>query len=177
MKAAFVMFAAYNQWANNLLLEECAQLDEADYHRDLGVYFNSIHGTLDHQLVADRLWLYRFTGEGEAYDSLDDTLTGGFADLREKRKLMDERIISVIDRMQERDFMRTLIYRTVRKPLVMQQPLGAALFHFFNHQTHHRGQVHGMLTQLGRTPEAVDMIYFQRETGLGMAREEDMVRP
>ena len=77
--------------------------------------------------------------------------------------------------MQERDFLRTIIYRTVRKPLVMQQPLGAALFHFFNHQTHHRGQVHAMLTQLGHRPAALDMIYFQRETGVWMAREEDKV--
>lgn len=176
MKAAFVMYAAYNKWANELLLAECDQINSEEYHRDLGVYFNSIHGTLDHQLVADKLWLHRFTGEGEAFDSLDDGLTGDFAGLKDKRRATDERICSAIDQMQEKDFLRTMIYRTVRKPLIMQQPLGAALFHFFNHQTHHRGQVHAMLTQLGRTPAPLDMIYFQRETGHGMAREEDMVK-
>ncbi|KZL12514.1 DinB family protein [Pseudovibrio axinellae] len=175
MKAAFEMYAAYNQWANNLLLKECDAITSDEYHRDLGVYFHSIHGTMDHQLVADKVWLYRFSGQGDPIDSLDEQMTGDFATLREKRALLDTRICSVIDQMQEKDFLRTIIYRTVRKPLVMQQPLGAALFHFFNHQTHHRGQVHAMLTQLGRSPAALDMIYFQRETGHWMAKEADMI--
>jgi uncharacterized damage-inducible protein DinB len=175
MKAAFVMYASYNKWANDLLLQECDQIPSEEYHHDLGVYFNSIHGTMDHQYVADKVWLYRFTGQGDPIDSLDEQLTGDLATLKEKRRLLDDRICSVIDQMQEKDFLRTIIYRTVRKPLVMQQPLGAALFHFFNHQTHHRGQVHAMLTQLGRTPAALDMIYFQRETGQWMAKEEDMI--
>ncbi len=176
MKAAFVMYAAYNQWANNLLLKECEEITADEYHRDLGVYFNSLHGTMDHQFVADKVWLYRFTGQGDPIDSIDEQLTGDFATLKEKRILLDNRICSVVDQMQEKDLLRTIIYRTVRKPLVMQQPLGAALFHFFNHQTHHRGQVHALLTQLGRSPEPLDMIYFQRETGQWMAKEEDLVK-
>lgn len=177
MKAAFVMYAAYNQWANDLLLKECEAITTDEYHRDLGTYFNSIHGTMDHLLVADKIWLHRFSGQGDPIDSLDETLTGDLTVLKEKRLVLDSRICAVIDQMLEKDFMRTMIYRTVRKPLVMQQPLGAALFHFFNHQTHHRGQVHAMLTQIGRKPAALDMLYFQRGTGHWMAKEEDMVTP
>ncbi len=175
MKAVFVMYASYNKWANDLLLQECEQVTTEEYHRNLGVFFDSIHGTMDHLYVADKVWLYRFTGQGDPIDSIDEQLTSDFATLQEKRRQLDDRICSVIDQMQEKDFLRTIIYRTVRKPLVTQQPLGAALFHFFNHQTHHRGQVHAMLTQQGRTPAALDMIYFQRETGQWMAKEEDMI--
>ncbi|MTI17601.1 damage-inducible protein DinB [Rhodobacteraceae bacterium RKSG542] len=177
MKAAFVMYAAYNKWANGILLRECEQISEDDYHRDMGVYFGSIHRTLDHQLLADHVWLYRLTGDGEPFDSLDDDMTGSLDVLTEKRIRLDERIISTIDQMKESDLMRTLIYRTLRKPLVMQQPLGAALFHFFNHQTHHRGQVHALMHQLGRTPPALDLIYFQNESGVGMAKDKYRVMP
>ncbi|WP_068089458.1 DinB family protein [Polycladidibacter stylochi] len=175
MKAAFTMYAAYNKWANNLLLDCCAAIPSDDYHKDLKGYFHSIHGTLEHQLIADRAWLQRFTGEGDPVTSLDESICGDFDDLRARRERLDERICGVVEQMREADLLRTLIYRTIRKPLVMQQPLGAALFHFFNHQTHHRGQVHSFLTQLGHKPPALDMIYFQRETGHGMSRDEDKV--
>ncbi|WP_068312302.1 DinB family protein [Polycladidibacter hongkongensis] len=176
MKAAFTMFAAYNKWANGLLLDACAALPRDDYHKDLGAHFQSIHGTMEHQVIADMAWLQRFTGEGDPITSLDESICGEFEELRGRRERLDERIISVVEQMREADLLRTLIYRTIRKPLVMQQPLGAALFHFFNHQTHHRGQVHSFLTQLGQTPPALDMIYFQRESGHGMAREEDLTK-
>ena len=169
MKAVFRMLSRYNAWANARLLEDVETLPEDAYLRDLGTYFQSVHGTLDHLLLADMVWLQRFTGEGDAIDSLDEVLTEEFQDLKRQREKIDTRLIAFVDMCSEADVMRNIIYRTIRRPLVMEQPLGAAMMHVFNHQTHHRGQVHAMLTMLGKTPKALDLIYFQRDTGLGMA--------
>ncbi|NRG18925.1 damage-inducible protein DinB [Rhizobiales bacterium] len=171
MKAALLMFAEYNRWANARILKACDELTSEEYHRDLGAFFRSVHGTLDHLLVADLIWMHRFTGLGDSLDSLDEVLTEDFASLKERRESVDGRILGFIQQLNESDIMRPILYRTIRKPLVMEQPLGSAMFHFFNHQTHHRGQAHAFLTMLGKKPEALDMIYFQRETGIGMSKD------
>ena len=71
MKAHFDMLALYNRWANNRLYEAAAQLPDEDYRADRGAFFRSVHGTLNHVLVGDRIWMRRFTGEGEAPTRLD----------------------------------------------------------------------------------------------------------
>ncbi len=85
------MFAAYNAWANRVLYEEVGKLDDADYRRNLGAFFGSLHGTLNHLLAADRIWMRRFTGEGEAPASLDTILHEDFAGLRAVRQAEDAR--------------------------------------------------------------------------------------
>ena len=71
MKQHFMMFAAYNRWANARIYDAAAALPEEAFKRDVGAFFGSLMGTLNHILVADRIWLKRFTGEGEAPASLD----------------------------------------------------------------------------------------------------------
>ncbi|WP_201860643.1 DinB family protein [Microvirga soli] len=169
MKQHFAMMAGYNAWCNERLYEVAAQLSEADYRADRGAFFKSVHGTLNHILVADRIWMRRFTGEGEAPNRLDAILFESFAELRAAREKEDARIVAYIDRLSDADLAGRFRYRTITNPKDVEQPLAPALMHFFNHQTHHRGQVHCLLTGLGRESPALDLMLFQRQTGIGMS--------
>ena len=172
MKSRYAMFAAYNAWANERLYDAAAKLSDADYHADRGAFFKSLHGTLNHLLVGDRIWMRRFTGSGEHPDRLDAILYEQFAPLRAARRAEDARITSWIGTLTDADLAGTLRYRTVSNPRDIEQPLAPALDHFFNHQTHHRGQAHGILTAIAgndATP-SLDLIVFQRATGLGGLR-------
>jgi uncharacterized damage-inducible protein DinB len=168
MKPHFAMMAGYNAWCNERLYEAAAQLSDADYRADRGAFFKSVHGTFNHILVADHIWMRRFTGEGEAPNRLDATLFESFAELRAAREKEDARIVAYIDRLSDADFMGRFRYRTITNPTDIEQPLAPALMHFFNHQTHHRGQVHCLLTGLGREAPSLDLMLFQRQTGIGL---------
>ncbi len=169
MKSHFVMMAAYNAWCNERIYEAAAQLPEVDYHADRGAFFKSVSGTLNHLLAADRIWLRRFTGEGEAPDRLDAILFEGFSELRIARRSEDERIINYVEGLSDADLARRIRYRSITNPTEVEQPLAPALMHFFNHQTHHRGQVHCLLTGFGLDAPVLDLLAFQRISGTGMS--------
>jgi uncharacterized damage-inducible protein DinB len=162
MKQHFRMFAAYNAWANARLYDATASLSEEEFRRPTGAFFNSMMGTLNHILVADRIWLKRFTGEGAAPARLDDILHQDFSTLREAREQEDAFIREWIGSMDDRDFAGRFTYMTVSDMRTVSQRLAPALAHFFNHQTHHRGQAHMILTSLGKPSIEIDLIYFQR---------------
>ncbi len=168
MKQHFAMMAAYNAWCNERIYTAAAQLSEADYHADRGAFFKSVSGTLNHLLAADRIWLKRFTAEGEAPDRLDAILFESFADLLAARRTEDRRIIAYVESLSETDFASPIRYCSLTNPTEIEQPLGPVLAHFFNHQTHHRGQVHGLLTGLGLDAPVLDLVAFQRASGMGM---------
>jgi uncharacterized damage-inducible protein DinB len=173
MFARYRMFAGYNAWCNELLFDASARISDADYRANRGAYFKSLHGTLNHLLVGDRIWMRRFTGEGESPPSLDAILYDNFDQLRAARRNEDERIRRYINALSEADLANTIRYRTVINPQDIEQPLAPALDHFFNHQTHHRGQAHALLSAiLGNdlTP-SFDLIVYQRETGDGALRK------
>jgi uncharacterized damage-inducible protein DinB len=166
------MFAAYNAWANERLYGAAAKLSDADYRADRGAFFKSVHGTLNHLLVGDRLWMRRFTGEGDAPSRLDAILYDDPAALMEARRAEDRRIIRFIDGLDEMKLDSELTYRTITNPATITQPLAPALDHFFNHQTHHRGQAHCLITGIAGNANmpSLDLILFQRESGLGGVR-------
>ncbi len=169
MKDHFAMFAAYNRWANQRLFTAVKDLSDADYRADRGAFFGSLRGTLNHMLVTDRIWMQRFSGEGTAPTRLDAILFDDLGPLAEARHAEDARIVAYVERLTEADLAGTISYRTLTNPADVTQPLAPALAHFFNHQTHHRGQAHTLLTIAGgrdATPP-MDLIYFQRETGVG----------
>ena len=169
MKTHFAMMAGYNAWCNERIYDAAAQLSDADYRADRGAFFKSVHGTLNHLLVADRIWMRRFTGEGEAPNRLDAILFESFPELRAARDREDARIVAYIDSLSETDLAGRIRYRTITNPAEIEQPLSPALTHFFNHQTHHRGQVHCLLTGFGLEGPSLDLILFQRQTGMGLA--------
>ena len=164
------MFAAYNAWANRALYDAVGKLDDEAYRRNLGAFFGSLHGTLNHLLAADRIWLKRFTGAGEAPTSLDAILHEDFAGLDAARAAEDARLIAFIDTLTEERIAGDFTYTPVTNPNPVTHPLGPALTHVFNHQTHHRGQCHAMLTALGGPSLSLDLIYFVRTDGIGFLR-------
>jgi uncharacterized damage-inducible protein DinB len=173
MHARYRMFAGYNAWCNARLYAATATVSDPEYRADGGAFFGSLHGTLNHLLVGDRIWMQRFTGDGEVPKSLDAILYNDLATLRAAREAEDARIIRYIEGLGDDDLTRTIRYRTLANPATIEQPLAPALDHFFNHQTHHRGQAHALLTAVignDATP-SFDLIIYQRETGQGGIRK------
>jgi uncharacterized damage-inducible protein DinB len=169
MKNHYTMFAGYNAWANRRLYDAAAKLSDADYRADRGAFFKSMHGTLNHLLATDYIWMKRFTGEGSPPDRLDAILHERFADLSAAREAEDRRIVTWINGLDEAKLAGNIRYRRVSSPDEIVQPLMPALDHWFNHQTHHRGQAHTILTGLtGNAPE-LDLLYFQRLIEAGKA--------
>ena len=163
MKAHFEMLAAYNAWANRRLHAAAEGLSEADYRADLGAFFRSVHGTLNHLVVVDRLWLARFRGEPMPDLRLDQIVHDDRAGLGEARRALDEEIVGFAAGLTEERIAADFTYRLITRPGEITQPIAPALAHFFNHQTHHRGQVHALLTRLASRAPALDLVYFQRE--------------
>ena len=155
--------AAYNRWANRRLYAAAAALPDDDYRRLAGAFFGSLHGTLNHLLVTDRIWMGRFEGTGGAQSKLNAILFEDLEDLRAAREREDERIIGHVAGLSAAELEADFDYATTSgKP--QRQPRWEALAHLFNHQTHHRGQAHAILTRLGVTePPPLDLLVFQRE--------------
>lgn len=171
MKSHWQMFAAYNRWANARIYEAAAKLSDEDYRADCGAFFKSVQGTLNHLLATDRIWMARFLGAGDAPARLDAILFEGFGELRAAREAEDERIIAYIDGLDEAALAGSFRYRAVSVPVEFEQILSLALAHWFNHQTHHRGQLHALLTRVMRSAPELDLLIYQRSSGLpGISR-------
>jgi uncharacterized damage-inducible protein DinB len=158
----FKMFAHYNRWANATLYAEAATLTREEFNRPTGAFFGSLMATLNHLVVADRIWLNRFTGSGPTPRHLDEILFEDFEPLREARAMEDARIIGWNGSLTAADLDTDFTYVPMTSPQAVTQKLGPALAHFFNHQTHHRGQAHMILTTLGKPSLSLDLIYYQR---------------
>jgi len=161
--------ARYNQWVNPRLYDKVQQLPADEIARDRGAFFGSILGTLNHILVADMFWLRRFSSSKLCKDALtpmrDMAMPGSLRDilfddiqiLCTKREEMDALILDFSDTWNDEILASPIRYRNMAGEK-HQQPLGALLQHFFNHQTHHRGQITTLLFQAGIDPEATDLI-------------------
>lgn len=163
MKAHFEMMASYNAWANRRLYDAAATLSDTDYRADLGAFFKSVNGTLNHIHVGDLLWLARFRSTPQPPFGLDEIVNDDRMELAAARWVLDADIIRFIDTLTEESLASDFTYTMITMPGTVTQRLAPALTHFFNHQTHHRGQVHVLLTQLTGTAPPLDLIYFQRE--------------
>jgi len=158
----FRQLAAYNGWANARLYAAARALDEEHYRRPLGVFFSSLHGTLNHLLLTDRIWLRRLTGEGDHPDRLDAILYEDRRELAAARAAEDQRLVRVVDCFADEAYAGTIAYRTTRG-VPHEQALADILAHLFNHQTHHRGQAHACLSILtGAEPPSLDLLALQR---------------
>lgn len=165
MKEHFEMFAAYNRWANGLVYGAAQELSEAELSRNQGAFFGSMIGTLNHLLCADRIWMKRFTGAGDAPAALNTILHTELGALDTARMAEDARIIGWIGGLAQDQFAANFSYTPITNPEPVTQRLCSALSHFFNHQTHHRGQAHMILTSLGRPSLTLDLVRFLREEG------------
>jgi uncharacterized damage-inducible protein DinB len=166
VKSHWQMFAAYNQWANARLYAAAAKLSDEDYRADHGAFFKSVHGTLNHLLATDRIWMARFVRSDEEPVRLDAILFETLDELKAARMAEDQRIIAYVAGLDDAAFAGTIRYRAVSMPIEFEQILSLALAHWFNHQTHHRGQLHALLTRLAGTAPELDLLIYQRISGL-----------
>ena len=156
MLDAFRMLARYNRIANERLYEACTQLDPLEYRRERKGSFGSIHALLNHILLGDRIWMSRFAGGGSTTPPLNTILFDNFAELRSGRAVQDTQIEAFFAKIDSDFLQRQLRYtKSLGKECVETSPV--AVLHFFNHQTHHRGQVHVMISQTDVKPPSLDM--------------------
>ena len=166
-------FARYNTWMNQKLYALARELDDETRKRDLGAFFGSIHGTFNHILLADRFWMGRFTGDSSRFTSrdaagepiaisgLDHELYESFDELERERALSDADIQGWADSLSDEQLAAPLTYET-SKGETHSHPMWNAVAHFFNHQTHHRGQITTLLYQQGLDPGVTDLAVFLR---------------
>jgi uncharacterized damage-inducible protein DinB len=152
----FRTLARYNTLANRRLYETCACLSGVERKEDRPAFFGSIHGTLNHIMVGDRIWLARFGGEKVPSTNLDAVLYEDFDELRRARVSEDERIEAFTFSLDEELLGGTIRY-TNNEGKIYVDPVNLLVAHFFNHQTHHRGQIHDMLTQTEVPPPVLDL--------------------
>jgi uncharacterized damage-inducible protein DinB len=161
LKAHFDQLAAYNRWANRRVYADAETLTDDVRKQPVGLFFGSLHGTLNHMLVTDYIWMHRFTGEGPLPERLNQILHDDFNRLRAARQQQDDRIFDYVTGLETYD--KVLSYQNSTGK-TFHQDLAPALTHFFNHQAHHRGQIHAGLTIAGiREPASLDLLVLQRE--------------
>jgi uncharacterized damage-inducible protein DinB len=163
------LLARYNRWLNGRLYAACERLSDEERKRDRGAFFGSIHGTLNHIVWGDQLWLKRFAAQGVEFPCLGGGLLDLPADavhatilhpdwaaLRAKREQLDAAIQTWVDGMPASFPFHTMRYANTRGE-AREHPAWRGLTHFFNHQTHHRGQVTTLLAQAGIDPGVTDL--------------------
>lgn len=156
----FVLLADYNRWMNDKLYGVCAAIPDTDRKKDLGAFFRSIHGTLNHLLLADRLWMSRFQGQVFVFDRLDQELFGNYAELRAEREKTDRAICAWVRSLGAADLERILSFVAVVTGKNHLFKMADAVLHFFNHQTHHRGQLTTIIAQLGYDFGVTDLMWM-----------------
>ena len=154
------LLADYNTWMNERLYAVCAQVPDAERKRDLGAFFRSIHGTLNHLLLGDRLWLGRFLDQPFPIESLAQELYADFATLFEERRKEDARLVEWLGGLAEADLDRVITYRSAVTGETRSYRLEDTLLHLFHHQTHHRGQLTTLLSQLGYDLGETDLAFM-----------------
>ena len=172
--AQFKILAQYNTWMNRSIYDTCATLSDEERQRDLHAFFGSIHRTLNHLLLTDRVQLGRFVGADRmrSFDetgrvieirSLDQELYADFATLRREREKTDAAIESWTAAEITSEFLsRDMIYDAMSATGRYRVPMWIAVTHFFNHQTHHRGQITTLLSQLGQDAGVTDLMALHR---------------
>ncbi|MEC5398222.1 DinB family protein [Uliginosibacterium sp. H1] len=163
------LMARYNRWMNERLLEACARLDPAALSADRRAFFGSLLGTLNHLVVSDTIWLHRFAQHPAQHveldpvrtlplpTSLDQIVCEDLGALRTRRALLDDCIEQWCAALSEADLQHVLHYRST-KGVPGRRKLGRLLLHFFNHQTHHRGQATTLISQAGEDMGATDLL-------------------
>ncbi len=160
------LMARFNAWVNKRVYGCVAGLPDADYRDDRKAYFGSIHNTLNHLLLVDRAWTCRIKGVAHGHKSLDQILYDDFDSLRGAREAEDAALIELVDSLSDAELLRPITYNSMSGGGSFTNRCDRILITLFNHQTHHRGQIHTMLTQQGIDPPPLDVIVFLAEADL-----------
>jgi uncharacterized damage-inducible protein DinB len=169
LKQHLELLASYNAWMNAKVCEAAAHLDARELVRDRGAFFGSVLGTLNHLVVGDTIWLQRFAthpacgmtlrevADLPAPASLDQLLFADLQALTTHRVWLDAQISQWIAALTESDLDQVLHYRNTRG-IPADKRYASLILHFFNHQTHHRGQVSTLLHQAGEDIGVTDLL-------------------
>ncbi|WP_226665066.1 DinB family protein [Microbulbifer aggregans] len=175
LKQHFELLAAYNQWMNEKIYTAAGRLGDDTLRQETGAFFGSILNTLNHIVVGDTIWLKRFAQHPASSEvlsdvtmlptpaALDQTLFPELAPLYNHRKWLDQKIIDWASCLTEADLNCVISYRNT-KGITAQRVTSALILHFFNHQTHHRGQVSTLLSQAGEDIGVTDLLALIPET-------------
>lgn len=153
----FSTLARYNQWMNGKVYEICGSMSDEERKRDLGAFFGSIHGTLNHILYGDQAWMSRFQNRPAEMPRLGQDLFEDFSDLTAQRMKMDVRILEWTQSLDEDWLEQPYEFKSNVDGATRTKPTWLLVTHMFNHQTHHRGQVTTLMSQLGVDPGITDL--------------------
>ena len=168
MRDLFVLMASYNTWMNAKLYDAVTRLSADQLNENRGAFFGSVLGTLNHIVVADRIWLRRFSEHPSCREtlapvrvlplpqSLDAVLFDRLDELSQHRKLLDGLIEHWMNGLNDSDLDDVLCYANLKGVQICKRFSGLVL-HFFNHQTHHRGQATTLLSQFGKDVGVTDL--------------------
>ncbi len=156
-----VMMARYNRWQNENLYGAADGLEDAVRRQEAGGWFGSIFGTLNHILWADRFWMHRLTGSPKPVCGFEQSVSEceDWEALRRARVAMDGAIVAWAEAITPAQLRGEYSWTSSRGE-ARSKPMGLVVTHVFNHQTHHRGQVHGLLTRFGVRPGDTDLFFM-----------------
>jgi uncharacterized damage-inducible protein DinB len=151
--------ARYNRWQNENLYGVADTLSDAERRRERGAFFGSIHATLNHLLWGDRIWMSRFASTPKPDGGIPQSvsLIADWDELKRERAAFDAVIVDWADRLDQASLDGELTWFSGARKAEVRKPRWLLVTHMFNHQTHHRGQVHCMLTQAGGKPGDTDL--------------------
>lgn len=157
--------ARYNRWQNENLYGAADRLSDAARRQERGAFFGSIHATLNHLLWADHQWMSRFSDWPKPSVGIPGSvaLYPDWNDLARERARADAKLIVWADTLDPEWLAGDLAWFSGAIKADVTRPVWQVVTHFFNHQTHHRGQVHAMLTQAGGTPHDTDLFVMPEE--------------
>jgi uncharacterized damage-inducible protein DinB len=160
------LMAAYTSWQNRSIYGAADTLSDAARREDRGAFFGSIHATLNHLLWGDQLWLHRLGGtpaptQPDIPGSVN--LVADWSDLRSLRQDTDQALLDWSERVRPADLEGNLGWYSGAVQAQVSRPRWALVIQLFNHGTHHRGQVHAMLTAAGAHPDDTDVPFMPDE--------------
>ena len=163
MKRLFETMARYNQTMNAQVYAACSGLSDEERRRDRGAWFKSIHGTLNHVLLCDKMWLGRFSGQPFPATSLDMELFESWDELWAERARFDEVLVAWIDNLDAEQLRGELRFTPISRPVEMVMPMWLCVAHLWNHQTHHRGQATALMEAAGADSGVTDLPFVARD--------------
>ena len=156
------LMAQYNEWMNSRIYALCASLPDAELRQDRGAFFKSIYATLNHIAYGDLAFLSRFTGNPSEVPEPGADLFGAFDRLRTERAALDQRILVWSESLSPSWLAESLTYQSKIDGKTRTVPKWVLVTHLFNHQTHHRGQVTTLLSQMGLDIGATDIPFMSQ---------------
>ncbi len=157
-----LLMAQYNEWMNTRMYAMCATLPDAELHEDRGAFFKSIYATLNHIAYGDLAFMSRFTGNPGIVPEPGADLFGAFDMLRAERAALDQRILDWSASLSADWLAESLTYTSKIDGRTRTVPKWVLVTHMFNHQTHHRGQVTTLFSQMGLDVGTTDIPFMSQ---------------